>query len=114
MPSESSSSPRTLRSSLIRRATEFVTQLNNCTSYFQAKGDTTSVSYQESVEGPSDKAQWTVICKGEPRNGLHLSRRADLGNPVSGQTKGTGKAASKAAAKEEAARQTLQALGVAV
>ncbi|KAF9021736.1 hypothetical protein BDZ89DRAFT_227693 [Hymenopellis radicata] len=72
---------------------KFVTQLNN---YFQARGDTTAVSYSEAVDGPSDKAQWTVICK------------------VSGQTKGTGKAASKAAAKEEAARQTLQALGVAV
>ncbi|KAG7452137.1 uncharacterized protein BT62DRAFT_284495 [Guyanagaster necrorhizus] len=40
---------------------KFVTQLNN---YFQARGDTSVLSYQESVVGPSDRAEWTVVCKG--------------------------------------------------
>ncbi|SJL06415.1 uncharacterized protein ARMOST_09751 [Armillaria ostoyae] len=71
---------------------KFVTLLNN---YFQARGDTSVLSYQESVVGPSDRAEWTVVCK------------------VSGEIKGIGVASSKSAAKETAAKQALQRLGVA-
>ncbi|KAK0457932.1 uncharacterized protein EV420DRAFT_1545394 [Desarmillaria tabescens] len=62
---------------------------------FQAQGDTNVLSYQESVVGPSNKAEWTVICK------------------VSGEIKGIGVGPSKSAAKERAAKQALQGLGVA-
>ncbi|KAK0481503.1 hypothetical protein IW261DRAFT_1418569 [Armillaria novae-zelandiae] len=77
---------------------KFVTLLNNCKAsrlqtsalVLTARGDTSVLSYQESVVGPSDKAEWTVVCK------------------VSGEIKGIGVASSKAAAKETAAKQALQ------
>ncbi|KAJ6541929.1 hypothetical protein B0H19DRAFT_1381477 [Mycena capillaripes] len=68
-----------------------ITMLNN---YFQAKQATHTLSWAESSSGPSHEIKWTVQCK------------------VSGEVKGTGVADSKAAAKEEAARQALVALGV--
>ncbi|KAF8201066.1 hypothetical protein K438DRAFT_1965594 [Mycena galopus ATCC 62051] len=52
------------------------------------------MSWAESSNGPSHETKWTVECK------------------VSGEVKGTGVAASKAAAKIEAAKQALVALGV--
>ncbi|KAJ7269288.1 hypothetical protein B0H12DRAFT_31018 [Mycena haematopus] len=68
-----------------------VTQLNN---YFQAKRAGHTVSWVESSSGPSHATKWTVECK------------------VSGEVKGTGVADSKAAAKEEAAKQAVAALGI--
>ncbi|KAK0455840.1 hypothetical protein EV421DRAFT_1728680 [Armillaria borealis] len=77
---------------------KFVTLLNNCKAsrlqisafMLTARGDTSVLSYQESVVGPSDRAEWTVVCK------------------VSGEIKGIGVASSKSAAKEMAAKQALQ------
>ncbi|KAF8201070.1 hypothetical protein K438DRAFT_635026 [Mycena galopus ATCC 62051] len=66
-----------------------VTQLNN---YFQSKQASHTVSWAESSSGPSHETKWTVECK------------------VSGEVKGTGVAASKAAAKVKAAKQALEAL----
>ncbi|KAF8204321.1 hypothetical protein K438DRAFT_556107 [Mycena galopus ATCC 62051] len=68
-----------------------VTQLNN---YFQGTKASHTVSWVEYSSGPSHAIKWTVECK------------------VSGEVKGTGVADSKAAAKEEAARLALEALGV--
>ncbi|KAJ6520271.1 hypothetical protein C8R45DRAFT_55367 [Mycena sanguinolenta] len=68
-----------------------VTQLNN---YFQAKRASHTVSWVEYSAGPSHAIKWTVECK------------------VSGDVKGTATADSKAAAKEEAARLALIALGI--
>ncbi|KAJ7361272.1 hypothetical protein DFH08DRAFT_951865 [Mycena albidolilacea] len=69
-----------------------VTQLNN---YFQGKQASHIVSWAEYSTGPSHAIKWTVQCK------------------VSGEVKGTGVADSKAAAKEDAAKQALKALGIA-
>ncbi|KAK7063845.1 hypothetical protein R3P38DRAFT_2820763 [Favolaschia claudopus] len=68
-----------------------VTQLNN---YFQGKGAPHAVSWVEHSTGPSHAVKWTVQCK------------------VSGEVIGTGTADTKAAAKEEAAKEALAALGV--
>ncbi|KAI5898772.1 hypothetical protein EV122DRAFT_259956 [Schizophyllum commune] len=65
----------------------YVTRLNN---YFQTRQQTTRVTYSESSAGPSHARIWTVQCK------------------VDGQPLGTGVAAQKSVAKEEAARQALQ------
>ncbi|PBK76586.1 hypothetical protein ARMSODRAFT_969263 [Armillaria solidipes] len=81
---------------------KFITLLNNCKAsrlqisafMLTARGDTSVLSYQESVVGPSDRAEWTVVCK------------------VSGEIKGIGVASSKSAAKETAAKQALQVLWV--
>jgi len=75
----------------LREMANSVTQLNN---YFQARQASHTVSWVEYSTGPSHAIKWTVECK------------------VSGEVKGTGVADSKAAAKEEAARQALVALGV--
>ncbi|KAF7342818.1 Pleiotropic drug resistance ABC transporter protein [Mycena sanguinolenta] len=68
-----------------------VTQLNN---YLQARDASHTVMWEEYSTGPSHAIKWTVECK------------------VSGKVKGTGTADSKAAAKEEAARMALIALGI--
>ncbi|KAJ7921251.1 hypothetical protein B0H13DRAFT_2417519 [Mycena leptocephala] len=68
-----------------------ITLLNN---YLQAKQASHTLSWAESSAGPAYEIKWTVVCK------------------VSGEAKGIGVADSKAAAKEEAARQALVALGV--
>ncbi|KAJ7717485.1 hypothetical protein DFH07DRAFT_973572 [Mycena maculata] len=68
----------------------YITQLNN---YFQAQKASHTLSWVEYSTGPSHEIKWTVQCK------------------ISGEVKGTGVADSKAAAKEEAARQALVALG---
>ncbi|KIY65982.1 hypothetical protein CYLTODRAFT_455817 [Cylindrobasidium torrendii FP15055 ss-10] len=68
---------------------KFVTLLNN---HYQALGDTSVISYPESVTGPSDKARWTVV--------------------FSGRVLGTGVGPSKAAAKEESAKAALKLLGL--
>ncbi|KAJ7687439.1 hypothetical protein B0H17DRAFT_1070214 [Mycena rosella] len=70
--------------------TSYVTQLNN---YFQGKKASHTLSWSESSTGASHEIKWTVQCK------------------VSGEVKGTGVADTKAAAKEEAARQALVAYG---
>ncbi|KAI5825506.1 hypothetical protein K523DRAFT_397546 [Schizophyllum commune Tattone D] len=57
---------------------------------FQTRQQTTRVTYSESSAGPSHARIWTVQCK------------------VDGQPLGTGVAAQKSVAKEEAARQALQ------
>ncbi|KAJ7897324.1 hypothetical protein B0H14DRAFT_3425353 [Mycena olivaceomarginata] len=72
--------------------TDSVTQLNN---YFQRNQASHTLSWAEKSTGPSHAIKWTVECK------------------VSGEVKGTGVADSKAAAKEEAAKQALKALGIA-
>ncbi|KAJ7922852.1 hypothetical protein B0H13DRAFT_1982054 [Mycena leptocephala] len=71
--------------------TSSITQLNN---YLQGRQASHTLSWVEFSVGPSHEIKWTVQCK------------------VSGEVKGTGVADNKAAAKEEAARQALIALGV--
>ncbi|KAJ7292883.1 hypothetical protein C8J57DRAFT_9198 [Mycena rebaudengoi] len=68
----------------------YITQLNN---YFQARKTIHILSWVESGVGPSNQKKWTVQCK------------------VAGEVKGTGVGDTKASAKEEAARQALEALG---
>ncbi|KAJ6623100.1 hypothetical protein B0H10DRAFT_2213790 [Mycena sp. CBHHK59/15] len=70
---------------------DYVTQLNN---HFQGQKASHTLSWEEYSTGLSHEIKWTVIYK------------------VSGEVKGTGVAVNKSAAKEEAARQTLVALGV--
>ncbi|KAJ7361276.1 hypothetical protein DFH08DRAFT_1074303 [Mycena albidolilacea] len=72
--------------------TDSVTKLNN---YLQRKQASHTLSWAENSTGPSHAIKWTVECK------------------VSGEVKGTGVADSKAAAKEDAAKQALKALGIA-
>ncbi|KAI3618264.1 hypothetical protein WG66_005545 [Moniliophthora roreri] len=68
----------------------YTTLLNN---HFRKLGqDPTVLSYAESVQGPSDKAVWTVVCK------------------VNGEARGMGVAGTRAAAKGDAARQAYQAI----
>ncbi|ESK88202.1 hypothetical protein Moror_5528 [Moniliophthora roreri MCA 2997] len=70
-------------------STGYTTLLNN---HFRKLGqDPTVLSYAESVQGPSDKAVWTVVCK------------------VNGEARGMGVAGTRAAAKGDAARQAYQA-----
>ncbi|KAJ7150292.1 hypothetical protein C8R46DRAFT_1229860 [Mycena filopes] len=71
--------------------TSSITTLNN---YYQGKNAIHLVSWVESSSGPSHQIKWTVQCK------------------VSGEVKGTGVADSKSAAKEEAARLAIVALGI--
>ncbi|KAJ4485623.1 hypothetical protein J3R30DRAFT_3697001 [Lentinula aciculospora] len=61
---------------------------------FQGPGRNSTVSFEESFEGSSDRAVWTVVCK------------------VNGETKGTGTASTKAEAKDLASRQAYEALGL--
>ncbi|KAK7007020.1 hypothetical protein R3P38DRAFT_3034159 [Favolaschia claudopus] len=58
-------------------------------SNFQGKGAPHAVSWVEHSTGPSHAVKWTVQCK------------------VSGEVIGTGTADTKAAAKEEAAKEAL-------
>ncbi|KAK7030431.1 hypothetical protein VNI00_014175 [Paramarasmius palmivorus] len=72
------------------RPTKFITLLNN---YFQGIGqDPTALSYDESCAGPSNKAIWSIHCK------------------VNGVIKGTGRASTKAGAKEAAAKEAYESL----
>ncbi|KAK7016766.1 hypothetical protein VNI00_018819 [Paramarasmius palmivorus] len=74
----------------------YITLLNNrCLIYkdFQSAGDPTALSYEELVQGPSDKATWTVRCK---VNGVLVQ--------------GEGIASTKAAAKDVAAQKAYESL----
>ncbi|KAJ7735855.1 hypothetical protein DFH07DRAFT_967046 [Mycena maculata] len=76
---------------------ESITQLNN---YLQAKQATHTISWLDYSTGPSHDIKWTVQCKisGELKGAVPFA--------------GTGVANTKAAAKEEAARQALVSLGL--
>ncbi|KAJ7816482.1 hypothetical protein B0H13DRAFT_2136622 [Mycena leptocephala] len=67
----------------------YITQLNN---YLEGQKRSHTLSWSEYSIGPSHEIKWTVQCK------------------ISGEVKGTGVSDSKAAAKEEAARQVLAVL----
>ncbi|KAJ7755074.1 hypothetical protein DFH07DRAFT_959645 [Mycena maculata] len=87
----------------------YITQLNN---YFQAQKASHTLSWVEYSTGPSHEIKWTVQCKisGEVKGAVPIASII-LGNILKHLLKGTGVADSKAAAKEEAARQALVALG---
>ncbi|KAI0931443.1 hypothetical protein AcW2_000333 [Taiwanofungus camphoratus] len=69
-----------------------IIRLNN---HLQQTNQTHVLSWAESSKGPANALQWTIICK------------------IGGQARGIGTASSKSAAKEAAALQALQSLGVA-
>ncbi|KAJ7204489.1 hypothetical protein GGX14DRAFT_460660 [Mycena pura] len=68
-----------------------VTRMNN---YLQSKGQAHLLSWSESSSGPSNQIAWTIQCK------------------VDGDVLGTGVADTKASAREAAASQALQTLGL--
>ncbi|KAI0962304.1 hypothetical protein AcV7_001176 [Taiwanofungus camphoratus] len=82
----------TEKSQGIYAMTSPIIRLNN---HLQQTNQTHVLSWAESSKGPANALQWTIICK------------------IGGQARGIGTASSKSAAKEAAALQALQSLGVA-
>ncbi|KAJ7016842.1 hypothetical protein C8F04DRAFT_1280543 [Mycena alexandri] len=89
--------------------TNYVTALNN---YYQGQNTIHLVSWVESSAGPPRQIKWTVQCKvsGEVKGTACISNSPDILT----REKGTGVADSKSAAKEEAARLAIVALGIPV
>ncbi|KAF8978317.1 hypothetical protein BDQ17DRAFT_1550578 [Cyathus striatus] len=69
-----------------------MTASHDLNNYLQEKQQSSLLAWVEQSSGPSHETTWTVQCK------------------VDGQVLGTGKAATKQAAKDVAARQALQVL----
>ncbi|KAF9011039.1 hypothetical protein BDQ17DRAFT_860878 [Cyathus striatus] len=89
-----------------------MTASHDLNNYLQEKQQSSLLAWVEQSSGPSHETTWTVQCKGSYNFSLFdknkYLRIADL--LVDGQVLGTGKAATKQAAKDVAARQALQVL----
>jgi dsRNA-specific ribonuclease len=77
----------------------------------QERNQLHALSWEESFTGLSHAAEWTVTCKSASRTHLPVSI-ANLMCKVNGTVKGTGTAAQKTKARNLAAEQALEALGV--
>lgn len=82
----------------------------------QAQGTLHTLSWVPEQSGRGQSMQWKVTCKSKPSavlvSGTRLIRCPRL--TVNGEVKGVGIASQQGAAKAAAAKETLEALGVAV